>query len=149
MTDSQPDEFWQGVAQFNQHQFYACHDTFESLWMEATEPDKKFYQGILQIAVAFYHLENQNWRGAVILMGEGMNRLSDYQPDYGGIDVNQLLADTARILNILQETGPERVSEIVQQAGDRTDQTDDGRKTIAGAIALPRLERISPDPVSP
>lgn len=149
MTDSQPDEFWQGVAQFNQHQFYTCHDTFESLWMEAAEPDKKFYQGILQIAVALYHLENQNWRGAVTLMGEGMNRLRGYQPDYGGIDVNQLLADTTRILNILQETGPERVSEIVQQAGDRTDQTDDGRKTIAGAIALPRLERISPDPVSP
>ncbi|NEQ23504.1 MAG: DUF309 domain-containing protein, partial [Microcoleus sp. SIO2G3] len=34
-----PEEFWQGVEQFNQQEFYACHDTLEALWMEAFEPD--------------------------------------------------------------------------------------------------------------
>jgi Uncharacterized conserved protein len=117
MTDDQPDEFWQGVEQFNQRQFYACHDTLEAIWMEASEPDRKFYQGILQIAVAFYHLGNQNWQGAVVLMSEGINRLRGYQPDYRGIDVAGFLAQTTEILKRLQEAGPDQVAAIAQQLG--------------------------------
>ena len=67
MQEEMPSEFWEGIEQFNHQEFYACHDTLEALWMEADEPEKKFYQGILQIAVALYHLGNLNWRGAVIL----------------------------------------------------------------------------------
>jgi uncharacterized protein len=113
MTEEMPIEFWQGIEQFNSQDFYACHDTLEALWMEAGEPDKKFYQGILQIAVAFYHLGNQNWRGAVILLGEGINRLSYYQPIYGGIDVEELLEESVKILTALQQAGSEKVADFV------------------------------------
>jgi uncharacterized protein len=92
----------QGVAEFNRQDFYTCHDTLEALWMEAVEPEKKFYQGILQIAVACYHLGNGNQRGAAILLGEGMNKLQRYQPDYFGIDVEQLIAESAELLQDLQ-----------------------------------------------
>src|SRR5579883_3467721 len=112
-----PDAFWQGVEQFNQREFYACHDTLEALWMEAVEPDKKFYQGILQVAVALYHLSNQNWRGAVILLGEGTNRLRGYQPTYAEIDVEQFQADAFHLLTTLQQTGPEAVAMVMQQLG--------------------------------
>ncbi|MBW4470914.1 MAG: DUF309 domain-containing protein [Stenomitos rutilans HA7619-LM2] len=117
LNEALPEDFWRGVAQFNQGEFYACHDTLEALWIEATEPDKKFYQGILQVAVALYHLSNQNWRGAVILMGEGMNRLRGYQPSYEGIDTEAFLVQTALVLNVLQQTGPEQVASVVQQLG--------------------------------
>ena len=59
--------------------------------MEAGDPEKRFYQGILQISVALYHLGNQNWRGAVILLGEGISRLRYYQPSYAGIAVEDWL----------------------------------------------------------
>ncbi|MEG4089546.1 DUF309 domain-containing protein [Microcoleus sp. Pol12B4] len=113
MTEEIPIEFWQGIEQFNSQDFYACHDTLEALWMEADEPEKRFYQGILQIAVALYHLGNQNWRGAVILLGEGINRLSYYQPSYAGIAVEDLLGHSAKLLSALQQAGPEKVSEFV------------------------------------
>ena len=74
-----PDEFWQGIEQFNQQQFYDCHNTLEAIWIDAEPSEKNFYQGILQIAVALHHLSNLNWRGAVILMGEGINRLRFYE----------------------------------------------------------------------
>lgn len=109
MTQAVPQEFWQGVEQFNQGQFYACHDTLEALWLEATEPQKTFYQGILQIAVALYHLGNSNWRGSVILLGEGINRLRRYPPTYAGIDVDELLTNSAALLTALQQAGPEKV----------------------------------------
>lgn len=109
MSQVVPEEFWQGVDQFNQRQFYACHDTLEALWMEASEPQKTFYQGILQIAVAFYHLGNCNWRGSVILLGEGINKLQRYSPTYAGIDVEELLTSSAALLMELQRAGPEKV----------------------------------------
>ncbi len=111
-------EFWQGVEQFNQKEFYACHDTLEALWMEASEPERTFYQGVLQISVALYHLGNLNWRGAVILLGEGISRLQKYQPEYFGIDVNGLIDESAELLRNLQQTGPEKVEEFVQEMAE-------------------------------
>jgi uncharacterized protein len=111
-----PQEFWQGVEQFNQGEFYACHDTLEAIWIEAPPSERNFYQGILQIAVALYHLSNQNWRGAVILLGEGANRLCKYPAEYAGIDVGDLVDRSIELLSALQAAGsdPLRVSQ-----GDR------------------------------
>jgi uncharacterized protein len=105
IQDRLPDEFWQGVQEFNHGQFYACHDTLEALWIEAQEPEKTFYQGILQIAVACYHLGNRNWRGSVILLGEGTRRLSSYGLAYGGIDVGLFLDSSYAFLKTLHELG--------------------------------------------
>lgn len=141
MTPVVPEEFWQGVEQFNQHEFYACHDTLEALWMEAMEPDKRFYQGILQIAVACYHLENLNWRGAVVLLGEGIRRLGDYQPIYEGVEVTDLLAQSVELLKALQAAGPEQVADFVQQlavkaANDTTSASDQNFRE------LPKIRRV-------
>ncbi|WP_338441413.1 DUF309 domain-containing protein [Synechococcus elongatus IITB4] len=94
--------YHEGIALFNQRQFYACHDIFEALWHEAIEPDRTFLQGILQIAVGLHHLSNLNRRGATILLGEGGARLQDYQPDYAAVDVSDLLAHSEPILQSLQ-----------------------------------------------
>ncbi len=112
MIDQPPQEFWQGVAQFNQREFYACHDTLEAVWLDAPESHKRFYQGILQIAVACYHLSNKNWQGAVILLGEGVNRLSNYSATELGIDVEFLLDQSLELLTTLQHLSPEKVGEL-------------------------------------
>lgn len=112
--ETMPPEFWQAVEQFNQRDFYPCHDTLEALWTEADEPQRTFYQGILQIAVACYHLGNQNWRGAVILLGEGLRRICDYPPTYGKLNINHLVTQTDQLLRDLQQAGPERVTEYSQ-----------------------------------
>lgn len=127
-------EFWHGVEQFNQQQFYDCHDTLEALWMDSGSPEKAFYQGILQIAVALYHLGNQNWRGSVILLGEGINRLRPYQPTYGEIDVSALLQQSAALLHTLQQAGPDQVADIAQQIGAG----EDG----SSQVILPQIRRI-------
>lgn len=129
MSETMPLEFWLGVEQFNSAQFYACHDTLEALWIEASEPDKSFYQGILQIAVALYHLSNQNWRGAVILLGEGSNRLRRYPGNYAGIDLEALLSQTVDLLQALQQTGPGKTGV------DNSDEAD--------TLPLPRIERLN------
>jgi uncharacterized protein len=97
-----PTGWLQGIDEFNRREYYACHDTLEALWMDAVDPDKKFYQGVLQIAVGCYHLHNRNLKGAIILLGEGSGRLPYYQPVYAGIDVTALLSDSRRLLQTLQ-----------------------------------------------
>jgi uncharacterized protein len=107
-----PADFWTGIDQFNQGEFYACHDTLEAIWMESLETDKPFFQGILQMAVALYHWQNGNVRGATILMGEGINRLGKYLPDYAEVDVAQLIEDGRRILMQLQQAQVEAATEV-------------------------------------
>ncbi|PSB03905.1 DUF309 domain-containing protein [Merismopedia glauca] len=122
----------QGVAQFNEQEYYACHDTLEALWIEATEPHKKFYQGILQVAVGCYHLGNGNRRGALILLGEGINKLQRYEPDYLGIDVEQLIGESAELLNGLQAlTFPEDCPENVKVSAQED-------------LPLPQITFVSP-----
>ncbi len=131
-----PETFWLGVEQFNQQQFYDCHDTLEAIWIEAETSDKNFYQGILQVAVALYHLRNHNWRGAVTLMGEGINRLRHYQPEHHTIDVEAFLDETIALLQQLQQAGPEAVAASAQRL-----ETPDPDRPLA---PLPQLATVPP-----
>jgi len=133
------EQFWQGVEQFNQQEFYACHDTLEALWMEAAEPNKQFYQGILQISVACYHLNNLNWRGAVILLGEGIRRLGDYQPIYEEIQVTELINHSYQLLQTLQKTGAEGIADLVKSL-TANQLSQEGASEI---VRLPKIIRVN------
>ncbi|MBD1911592.1 MULTISPECIES: DUF309 domain-containing protein [unclassified Leptolyngbya] len=139
MDDPIPVEFWQGIDEFNQGEYYACHDTLEAIWMEASEPHRTFYQGILQMAVALYHLGNGNGRGAAILLGEGMKRLRPYQPDYADVDVESLLETGYGLLVVLQSLPPESLPEFWQSllAGKHSE------------VSLPRVTRAAQGDTSP
>ncbi|MGB3655157.1 MAG: DUF309 domain-containing protein [Rivularia sp. (in: cyanobacteria)] len=126
MSETIPQEFWQGVELFNTGQFYACHDTLEALWMESTEPDKSFYQGILQISVALYHLGNANVRGAIILLGEGSNRLARYPAVYSQVDVDELLEQSIALLKALQQNQLQQIDSSFE----------------ADTLPLPRVVRV-------
>jgi predicted metal-dependent hydrolase len=133
--EEMPDEFWTGVDQFNQQQYYACHDTLEALWIEADQADKGFYQGILQIAVALYHLSNQNWRGAVILMGEGIHRLHSYPPVYGGVNIESFVIQASHLHQWLQQLGAEQVAIALEQLNY-------GSAAVTSDRTLPTLQKI-------
>lgn len=100
------------VEQFNRQEFYACHDLLEALWVEALEPDKTFYQGLLQVAVGCYHLQNLNRHGAATLLGEGIRRLHGYQPDYQQVDVTPLVEQSLTLLEAVQQTPAEALAGI-------------------------------------
>lgn len=83
--------------------------------MESSESEKNFYQGILQISVAFYHLGNHNWQGTVILLGEGCRRLQNYQPAYAGLDIDAFVTQVAEILLRLQQSGADQVEAMANE----------------------------------
>lgn len=93
-----------GVArvQFNQADWYSCHDSFEELWHETAGPMRPVLQGILQIAVAELHLERGNRRGATLLMGEALGRLRPGPSMALGVDLGSLCAVATDRLLALQ-----------------------------------------------
>ena len=123
--------FKQGIEEFNQREFYACHDTLEAIWLDAVEPNKTFYQGILQIAVGCYHLSNNNWKGAVILLGEGLKKLIEYEPNYLGINVTNLTEQSYQLLTYVQQISPETSAQFYQQLISGN---------VDSALTLPQIE---------
>ncbi|WKZ70405.1 MAG: DUF309 domain-containing protein [Melioribacteraceae bacterium] len=90
----------EGVKLFNEHDFFAAHDFFENLWMNAESSDRLFFQGMVQISVGGYHLLNQNYKGSLSQYKKGTEKLTNYLPDYKGIQLDILLQ---KIDNIIQD----------------------------------------------
>ncbi|HEY8506257.1 MAG TPA: DUF309 domain-containing protein [Gemmataceae bacterium] len=76
-----------GIRFFNAGEFFDAHEVWEALWREAPAGDRPFYQGLIQAAVAAYHLERGNWRGARRLFHSGRAYMSGYPSPHLGLDV--------------------------------------------------------------
>jgi len=83
----------EGIEQFNAQCFFEAHDTWEELWRGTSGPDRLFYQGLIQTAVALYHLANGNYRGARSQFGKALDKLERYIPVHQGIDTALLVED--------------------------------------------------------
>jgi predicted metal-dependent hydrolase len=95
------EQFERGVAEFNQGLFFECHDTLEDLWAGIRGPSRNFFQGLIQVSVAFYHLTGGNLAGAESMFGRALKRFEGYPDRYFGFDLGsqreQLRAWLARI----------------------------------------------------
>ncbi len=88
--------FLQGIQYFNNCDFFEAHEVWEDLWSDYQGPLRRFYQGLIQVAVCLHHFGNENTRGAIKLYHSCQNYLNDYRPRCLGVDVDQLLADLER-----------------------------------------------------
>ncbi len=96
LSDAERALLQRGVAQWNARLFFECHDTLEELWGGLRDQRRDFVQGLIQLAVAFYHLGNGNRRGAVRLFDRGLERLARYPESYAGIAAGPLREAAAR-----------------------------------------------------
>jgi len=83
--------FDQAIRQFNDGNYFECHDSLELIWMQISSRKRSFYQGMLHIAVGLYHFENKNYRGARNQLFKAVERLVHFQPSFSGIDVDSVL----------------------------------------------------------
>ena len=109
---SLPDLALKGIEEFNRGEFYECHEYLEEAWMQEPGRVRFLYQGILQVGVGFYHLQNGNWRGATGLLRNGAVRLKEFEPVTLGVDVAKLVRESERCLLELEELGRERIGEF-------------------------------------
>lgn len=80
-----PSKFLHGIALFNRAEFFDAHEVLEDVWRAAPEEEKKFLQGIIQVAVALYHYGNGNSIGARSVLRRAFRNLSRYPEGFGGV----------------------------------------------------------------
>jgi uncharacterized protein len=64
---------------------------WEEIWLSATEPEKTFLQGLIQLAAALHHYSRGNRAGAQSLASAALEKLRKFPGDYGGINLAALL----------------------------------------------------------
>ena len=57
--------------------FFEVHELLEPVWFRAPEPTRTALQGLIQVAVAFHHLENGNREGARSLLVLGVAKVAE------------------------------------------------------------------------
>jgi predicted metal-dependent hydrolase len=80
-------QFDRGVDEFNRGFYFECHDTIEDLWAGLRGPSRDFFQGLIQVSVAFYHLDNGNLAGAESMIQRALKRFAKYPDRYFGFDL--------------------------------------------------------------
>jgi predicted metal-dependent hydrolase len=122
MTDAVYDPLYlEGIEHFNKCDFFEAHEVWEDVWKDYQGPSRKFYQGLIQVAVALHHFGNGNIRGARKLYHSSRAYLEPYRPRHMGLDLEKLLAEFehcfADVLASQEEfpeieVDPERIPEI-------------------------------------
>lgn len=113
--DTPPQLLVEGLRLFNQGRYYQCHEVLEEAWVAEQHPIRIMYQGILQIGVACYHIQNKNWRGAVKVLERGVPKTGRFAPACMGINIAKLLEDAEALRRELARLGPDWQGEFNQQ----------------------------------
>jgi hypothetical protein len=95
--------FRDGVALFNGRRYWHAHEAWETLWRAASDEERDFYQGLIQVAAGLLHLQRRNMRGARNKLSEGVAKLERYEPSHHGIFVSELIGKGERILEDLNQ----------------------------------------------
>ena len=85
------DCFTLGLQLFNSAQFFAAHEMLEDVWRAAPPAERKFLQGLIQVAVALHHYRNGNLAGASSVLRRAAGNLGAYPDGFRGVALAPLL----------------------------------------------------------
>jgi hypothetical protein len=103
-----------GIHLFNQKKFFEAHEELELAWRDEPGEIRDLYRGILQIGVAYYHIQHKNLTGAQKMFIRAEKWLASYTGHYLGINVGKLKKDATKISRLLS-TGD--LDEIITSDG--------------------------------
>ena len=113
MEDKLSGRFREGINLFNEHSFYKCHDIWEDVWFDVRGSSRRFYQGLIHLAVGFYHvLERENPKGALSQLKKGIEKLSDYKPCFQGVEIDSLLGEIEKCIDEINLLGKDKIHEF-------------------------------------
>jgi uncharacterized protein len=91
MSDPPP-EYSAYFELFEQGKYYECHEVMERLWLRNKN---RFYQALIQLAVALYHLSRGNSEGGRKLLTAAEQKFREHPPLHLGMDTRSV-ADWCR-----------------------------------------------------
>ncbi|MEZ4521432.1 MAG: DUF309 domain-containing protein [Thermomicrobiales bacterium] len=111
-VEQPPEGLLDGIRLFNAGEYYECHESLETIWLDERGPIRYLYQGILQIGVGFHHLGNENFRGARLLLENGIAKIDCFQPTCMTVDTVRLRDESQACLVHLLELGADCIDEF-------------------------------------
>ena len=90
-----------GVELFNEKDFFECHEVWEEMWRHAIGDHSRFYQGMIQAAVCYYHWGNANFDGARRLAREAMAKLEGLDDRFLELELGAFRARFSRMTKAL------------------------------------------------
>ena len=103
-----------GALLFNHRLFFEVHEVLEAQWSQESGEAKLFFQGLIQIAVAFYHRQNQNLRGALALLQDGLNKVT-LHPVFLGIELQEFVTQLEHCRTELLRLGEEECKQFREE----------------------------------
>jgi len=107
-----PEEAVRGLECFNRGQYFEAHEHLETAWRAETAPIRELYRGVLQVGVAYYHIQRGNYTGALKLFQHCREWLAPFPDVCQGIDLAYLRQSVAQAEAELLRLGPERIAEF-------------------------------------
>jgi predicted metal-dependent hydrolase len=90
------------VQEFNDGDYFECHETLEDVWLFEVGPDRPFYQGLLQLSVGCFHLLNRNHLGTESQWKKGCEKLEGFGERHLGVNLKSLLGQMRRCQQMLE-----------------------------------------------
>jgi predicted metal-dependent hydrolase len=100
------EKYQQGIAAFNQAEFFDAHELLEDVWRAAPPENKKFLQGLIQVAVAFHHYSTGNRVGMRSVLERAINNLSQPAGSFAEIQLPPLLSSLRQWREALDNKTP-------------------------------------------
>ena len=101
-----------GALLFNHHLFFEVHEVLEAQWIQEVDPERRFLQGLIQIAVAFYHLSNRNLGGTLSLLHDGLDKIRPHAPAYLGLELSDFIVGIERCREEIERLGADRMEQF-------------------------------------
>jgi len=100
------EQYQKGLEFFNGAEFFDAHEALEDVWRAAPIEEKKFLQGLIQVAVALHHHGKGNSAGARSVLRRAFRNISQYPEGFGGIHSAVLLKEIAEWQRALDDGTP-------------------------------------------
>lgn len=111
-SDPLPPEVVEGFDLFDRRCYFDAHEALEAAWKAEKGPIRDFYRGILQVAVAYYHIQRGNYRGARKMFLRCRPWLAPFPERCMGIDLAQFHRDFNAVEAAIIRLGPEHISSL-------------------------------------
>jgi predicted metal-dependent hydrolase len=80
----------------------------EDVWFDVRGHSRRFYQGLIHLAVGFHHITaRENPKGAFSQLNKGIEKLSEYAPQFQGVELKNLLNEIQKCVEVIRKVKAE------------------------------------------
>jgi hypothetical protein len=94
-------EFYRALDEFNDGYYFEAHETLEDLWRVSPMPERRFFQGVIQLAAACVHVARGECPGALKLLDASAEKVREFEPTFLGVDAAGLTAGIQKARSLL------------------------------------------------